>query len=105
MNTWERDSKDERTCGTAACAVGSAMFWWPLRLLGLKTEGDIESGFLPRYKQWDNWYAVKHFFGLSMADSEYLFDNGHYPFADPTADQVADRILNYINGNKEPQYA
>jgi len=104
LNSWEEGSEDGRTCGTAACAVGSAMFWWPIRLLGLQAK-EYGGGFVPKYKKWDNWTAVIKFFGLSSKDADYLFDISNYEVYDPTADQVADRILNYLKGNKEPQYA
>jgi len=68
------------SCGTAACALGSAAFYPPLKKAGLKMGGD--SRFLcPKYGLLSGFGAGKAFFGISWVESGWLFNPDRYTTA------------------------
>lgn len=111
LSHWVLDGAAE-ACGTAACAVGSAMYWKPFRKMGLRCDGC--SRFFPVYRQSDylfeGWRAVEAFFDISSPIADYLFAEDSYDKDEDegcilvTPEMVADRIdeviLEHIQGEQ-----
>lgn len=87
MDHWTRGGTKENACGTAACAVGSAMYWKPFRLMGLHPN---MSGPRPQYRDDYGYSAARAFFGLNPGTSMFLFDPFYYE--KPTPRDVVKRI-------------
>lgn len=98
------------TCGTAACAVGSAMYWKPFQDMGLHS---IEYAYRhPIYRvdgqaSFIGWSAVHHFFDISQYTADFLFLEEEYELDEDeviTPEMVADRIdaviLEHIQGEQ-----
>lgn len=77
IETWmaegESCSIESGTCGTAACALGSAALYGPFNKEGLKINGGS-----PHFKGFKGFDAGQNFFGISYPESEYLFDPQQY---------------------------
>jgi hypothetical protein len=85
--------RDERGCGTAACAVGVAMGMREFRALGLKSQDAGGTGKVPIYAGYEGIDAAAMFFGLTEASAERLFVPECYRNGPATqAREVADRI-------------
>jgi hypothetical protein len=83
----------EWSCGTSACAVGTACFdpWFNEQGLHLNEYGG------PSFKDWTSWDAVEAFFGMDPSDARDLFYGGNYPKGDDTTPaEVANRIEAFI---------
>jgi hypothetical protein len=63
----------EGSCGTAACALGSAGLYGPLRAKGLKTTEDEVV-----YENETGFEAGAAFFGISITQSFWLFHASNY---------------------------
>ena len=90
------------SCGTTACAVGSACSYAPFNELGLSLfieEDTIWAGRgQPHYKGLLSWDAVECFFGLTDPEGDDLFMTGGYQDFDyePTPKDVADKVREFI---------
>jgi hypothetical protein len=75
--------KEERTCGTSACALGEACTIPAFRRLGLKLVPgagfDADLSYTPMYKRRKGLAAGMAFFGLTEYQASYLFLPDHYP--------------------------
>jgi hypothetical protein len=83
----------EWTCGTSACAVGTACFhpWFNEQGLHINDCGG------PEFDLWHGWHAVEQFFELSSNEARDLFCGVRYPSGDDTKpDEVADRIESFL---------
>jgi len=87
-------------CGTTACAVGHACLNPVFQKQGLRF--GLRHG-NPIYDEYDSWYAVERFFGLSERQATYLFYDEEYPDQgkDTTAAEVADRIESFLAEHAE----
>lgn len=61
------------SCGTAACALGSACFYKPFREEGLKIKKEPMLAPSPAFKKSRDFEAGARFFGISFMESYYLF--------------------------------
>lgn len=82
--------KIPRSCGTAACALGSAALYAPLRKQGLKITawryGSVT------YRGEEDWDAGAKFFGISMNESHELFNPCRYYNPKVSPKHVAERV-------------
>lgn len=65
-----------KDCGTAACALGSACYYKPFNKAGLKINSYHSK--LPDYKDYSDFRAGQYFFGISIHESNFLFDPNSY---------------------------
>ena len=87
---WSDSPDIEHSCGTAACALGSACFHKPFQELGLKMEvhphpfawdrNIPKMNNQPSYGGYINMSAGAEFSGISTYESAFLFDPMHYDF-------------------------
>lgn len=81
-------------CGTAACAVGHACSDPVFVSQGLSLKHGYD---VPAYEGELSWDAVQKFFDLPEGQASHLFYDEEYPDAEKTtADQVADRIEEFL---------
>lgn len=103
LSGWVEQDATKKTCGSAACAVGSAIYWKPFQLLGLKpkTSGGFfgEVRYIPKYKDEENWDAVTKFFGIDLEIARWLFEIDKYPENDPQPEAVVERIREVLDGS------
>lgn len=94
------------SCGTAACAVGSACIYKPFNKLGFVLEGTENSEQYPVYGEYTGWSAVRHFFGITYDEANHLFSEDFYESHNPTAKQVAKRVrelvVKYTHAEQQP---
>lgn len=94
----------KRSCGTAACALGSAAIYPPFMEQGLTATlggfvGDVE------YEEWEDFTAGQMFFNITYREAEWLFDPKLYldqygdEFEDITPEIVATRVGALIDGS------
>lgn len=78
LNVWHKPS----SCGTAACALGSAALYGPFVEQGLRMNDSYYGSSAPACAVDDEHYegfdAGSAFFGLSLAESYFLFDPDQY---------------------------
>ncbi len=101
------------SCGTSACAIG----WCPTVFPEVTmTKGDYwKCGGIPDFKvqgieksvcfdfRTNGQAALREFFGINAEEYDYLFIPGSSEEAlaeDATADEVADRICNFVEGRR-----
>lgn len=99
MNVWYRE---DPSCGTAACAFGSACLYEPFQEEGLHlAQFDWQEGvYDPAYEGSVCYSAATLFFDLSFQEAQYLFDPQEYPGLDPahiTPQMVAERVQELID--------
>lgn len=75
------DGVRQWTCGTSACALGSAMYhpWFQKRGLVPNRDGDLPA---IKRRSHKGFAAGAFFFGISSDDSEYLFGPDSYRWDD-----------------------
>lgn len=66
-----------QSCGTAACAFGSACYYKPFNRMGLKIVDGVW-GNAPEYKGYTEFYAAEEFFKIESLEAEYLFSPDAY---------------------------
>lgn len=113
LDTWAENNKVnskvecllDGTCGTAACAVGSAMLFKPFNRRGLKGKWsgspdirDEGSAFVPVYKKYSGWDAVKEFFDITNSEAEWLFSGNEY-IVKPSSKKVAKRAKAFVDND------
>lgn len=87
----------DHTCGTAACAFGSAAFYKPFVEQGLHISECGE----PSYGLFIGLYAAMAFFDISERQAELLFLPGQYPSnKNITPEMVADRVASMIHAGE-----
>ena len=89
----------QRSCNTAACAVGLACDSGIFAEDGLSYEVDKKNGGLtPTFRNLEGWSAVKSFFDLDQAQAVRLFAEHSYEVTegDAAAQAVAARIRRMI---------
>jgi hypothetical protein len=94
----------ERSCNTAACAIGLASGSGVFADDGLSWEMDKENGELtPTFRDLQGWSAVKSFFDLDQAQAVGLFAEHSYEITEgeASAKAVAARIRQLIAGLEE----
>lgn len=101
LEVWASEDKTGKW-GSAACAIGSAMYHPAFNKLGLRAcKTDLESARFPIYKSFIYWEAVERFFGIGYSSARYLFNALEYDTQErTTAWQVSRRIKKYIKDNK-----
>lgn len=99
INSWQarkatkREGKRPGTCGFAGCAVGWAAH---AKLIpGLTLRGDF-CGVWPDYEGLRGFMAVQKAFDISRFQAELLFIATSYPGRDPTPQEVANAIRNFV---------
>jgi len=70
-----RAEAPKQDCGSAACALGSACLYKPFTKFGLKIP---KSGWDPEYLTYSGYEAGAKFFGLTNAESIWLFNPHSY---------------------------
>jgi len=85
-------------CGTTACAVGYMGLDPWFRSQGLQTHLTGELTYTDRLQDRTrfNWGAVAEMFSISISDAEDLFQASAYDGAEPTVEDVLDRVRNYV---------
>lgn len=109
MGTWfdPKDGHEDQqknvtaSCGTAACALGSAALHKPFMKQGLRISGDV-----PVFKGEYGEAAGAKFFGITDMESASLFDPSEYEdwfnvSTTEVADKVAALIEKYKGENNE----
>lgn len=98
MYVW---GSEEPGCGFAGCAIG-----WGHRL-GVLPEGltliapgvdDNEDEYNPAFGDSTSWYAVADAYEITSTVAEHLFDVDGYDVGDPSPQQVAERIREFVAG-------
>lgn len=95
-------------CCSAACALGSAAVYQPLFDQGLRLIANVRNGNAGDIIYFDgriDFDAGAKFFGISLDDSDYLFEPGEYDCMNITGDMVIDRIDELIAKDKKNQDA
>lgn len=96
------------TCGTAACALGTAALHPWFRLKGLKDQSDeVEESingkpveyFTPVCNGKEAFEAGSEFFGINDHASNYLFNPNHYPSSHKESSYVANRIRQFVKND------
>lgn len=89
-------SDDANTCGTAACALGSATMYLPFRSAGLKFNEYWQE---VSYQGHNGLSAGEVFFELTRRQAEYLFYPSSYPVKKKiTPADVAARVMEILKG-------
>lgn len=92
MDVWFHKGEE---CGTAGCAIG-----WGIELGRLP--GLVLLDEAPRFEGTDYWRetsfgTITKYFGVSTVEAEYLFLSESYDNDEPTRQEVADRIKEFVN--------
>lgn len=104
MDTWADTTnetpkdKQNKHCGTAACALGSAASYEPFRRRGLKlTDEPFPT---PKFNLLYGYEAGAEFFGISKGSSEMLFNPVYYPDEyNVKVEDVIERVNFVINNH------
>lgn len=99
--------KDPDWCGTKGCACGLAALNPAFKKAGFREENSVITFTDPvDGYEYEDWAAVRHFFGIGYVASEYLFSSGSYTgkmYGDAAARKVAKRIRAFVKrGNRIP---
>jgi hypothetical protein len=94
MRVWG-NGIDPKECGFAGCAGGWATSIFPALKLIPSWDGYSEL----TYGDFTSFEALQSYFGLTYADTEYIFDSYEYPKSNrnPLPKTVADRIRKLVN--------
>jgi hypothetical protein len=86
------------SCGTAACAMGTAMLhpWFRRRGLQVGMEHGPGFGTSPYFDGWTGFSAAEAFFGIDHYESNHLFDDSAYPRTRRGPKSVAKRIRAFV---------
>jgi hypothetical protein len=100
MGTW---AEKDFSCGSAACALGTAACWpnfkkQGLGLIPLFTRAqDGATEFNPIYGHLEGREAGEYFFGISRLESKALFSLSYYSYQKTLPIHVAERVKNLID--------
>ena len=107
---------DVRQCGTAACCLGWTPNVFPRSGIKLVRVGEDGSRDEPddyyyelelQYDGLEGFAAGARFYGLTMAETGFLFEPSEYPFKNDTRslsrDTVVDRIRKFCDGKVGPK--
>ena len=97
----------ERSCNTAACAIGLACSSGIFAKDGLSCEVGKENGELtPKFRDLEGWSAVKSFFDLDQAQAVRLFAEHSYEVTEgeAAAKAVVIQIRQLVAGLQESAY-
>lgn len=96
MNTWH--------CGSAACALGSAMLHPYFRKRGLTDSPDTwnDDSSEPKFDGATDFGAGAKFFDITIDESYYLFDSFEYDAHNPRPQTVAKRIRELVAHGGKP---
>lgn len=107
--TSDKAIKPGISCGTAACALGSAALYPPFKKAGLKFMrcDSFFNEYVPMYKDFVGFYAGDRFFKISSAESRWLFDPQEYRRKRVAPSNVAkrvDRLIKHYQKENKPLY-
>lgn len=94
--------KQDKNCGTAACAVGYLPVVFPRYVKYTLKEGRIELQ-LKKDSAYFDYYAfsiAQEFFNLTYTEIHYLFDPAKYPAGRRGPISVANRIEKFVKDGK-----
>lgn len=83
-----------KSCGTAACALGSAALYEPFRKEGLKIHCIVNADVI--YRGAEGYDAGKKFFGITLNESENIFNPDFYMKSKVTPKDVAKKVIGLI---------
>lgn len=92
MEVWAETEE----CGTVACAAGHACSIPEFRRAGFKIVYKSDGNLYPQYRGRESFDAIDKFFGLTDADTDFIFSKNSYPSKKVTPKMVARRIRKLV---------